>query len=213
MPAEAVPTVIEQAYWHSQVDALAARLAQSPLASTRLVFIGDSITSSWDPGLFSQFYGNRAPLLLGISGDFTQGVLQRLPAEWGPMQPQLAVLLIGTNNTQWHNAAADVALGTAEIVRAIHARSPATKILIIGILPRGTDASEPLRAVNSGVNALVAQCADGQSVFFIDIGRSLLNAAGGLSREVSFDSLHLTPVGYAIMAMALEPTIKRLMGD
>ena len=214
MPREAKPELIDQQSWRTQVDALQQRLPQLQLASRRLVFIGDSITAGWDAGLFSQFYGQRSPLLLGIVGDFTQGVLQRLPDEWGPLRPTLVVLLIGTNNTQWGNSTADdVALGTAEIVRLIHARSPSTKVLIVGITPRGADPSEPLRAVNARSNALVARCADGRTTFYIDIGRNLVNAGGQLSNEVSFDTLHFTPVGYALIAMSLEPEIKRLLGE
>ncbi len=213
MPSEATPVALEWTGWRSQVTALQARLPGLQLANRRLVFIGDSITAGWDPGLFAQFYGHRAPVLLGISGDVTQGVLARLPNEWGPMRPRLAVLLIGTNNIASGARPENVALGIAEIVRAIHARSSNTRVLIVGILPRGGTAAEPLRAVAAQTSELAALCADGQTVFYLDIGRSLVNAAGQLSPEVSFDSLHLTPVGYAIMAMGLESEIKRIMNE
>ena len=129
------------------------------------------------------------------------------------MRPRLAVLLIGTNNIASGASPENVALGIAEIVRMIHERSSATRVLIVGILPRGGTVAEPLRAVAARANELAARCADGQTVFYADIGRYLLNAAGQLSPEVSMDSLHLTPVGYAIMAMALEPEIKRIMNE
>ena len=214
MPMEALPGKLAWPEWQKQVTALEGKLPDLQRDSRRLVFIGDSITASWDAGLFSQFYGTRAPLLLGISGDATQGVLERLPREWGPMRPRLVVLLIGTNNTWWGGSnAEDVALGIAEIVRLIHTKSSGTRVLIVGVLPRGATPADPTRAVDARINTLVARCADGQTVFFADIGRNLLDAAGTLSNEVSFDSTHLTPVGYAIMATALEPEIKRIMGE
>ncbi len=214
MPREAMPESIAQPDWQQRVAALDAQLPSLQLPSRRLVFIGDSITAGWDPGLFSQFYGTRAPLLMGVVGDYTQGLLDRLPREWGPLRPRLVVLLIGTNNTRWGGGKPeDVSLGTAEVVRLIHARSPGTRVLIVGILPTGADPSDPLRAVNAATNRLVARCADGQTTFYVDIGRPLLDAAGQLSPEISFDMTHLTPVGYAIMAMALEPDIKRILGD
>ncbi len=213
MPAEALPMPLEWSGWQSQVATLRARLPGLQLDSRRLAFIGDSITASWDLGLFGQFYANRAPILLGVAGDGTQGLLARLPDEWGPMRPRLAVLLIGTNNIAFGAPPENVALGIAEVVRMIHARSSGTRVLIIGILPRGMSVAEPLRAAAARVNELAARCADGQTTFYIDIGRSLLSASGELSPEVSFDSLHLTPVGYAIMAMALEPEIRRIMNE
>ncbi len=41
----------------------------------------------------------------------------------------------------------------------------------------------------------------------------LVDANGVLSSEVSPDALHLSPVGYAIMATALEPDVRRIMGE
>jgi beta-glucosidase len=214
MPREAVAESIDQPDWQQRVAALDAQLPSLQLASRRLVFLGDSLTAGWDPGLFSQFYGTRNPVLLGVIGDYTQGILDRLPREWGPLRPRLVVLLVGTNNTRWgRSKPEDVALGVAEIVRLIHAKSSGTRVLIVGILPTSADASDPLRAINAQANALMARCADGQTTFYTDIGRSFVNAAGELSNEVSFDGTHLTPVGYALMAMALEPDIKRLMGE
>jgi beta-glucosidase len=214
MPREASPEFIDQPSWQVQVTSLNARLPSLPLATRRLVFIGDSITASWDPAVFNQYYGNRAPLLLGISGDYTQGVLERLPVEWGPMQPRLAIVLIGTNNTRWGGGKPEnVALGVAEIVRMIHAKSSGTRVLLLGILPTGAEASDPLRAVNARVNDIIARCADNDTTFYMDPGPSLLDANGHLADSVSFDMLHLTPLGYAMLAKAIEPQVQQIMGE
>ena len=212
MPAEAQPGMQSLPFWRSAVAGLNARLAGVNLASRRLVFLGDSITASWDPALFSKYYGTRAPLLLGIRGDGTQGVLARLPEEWGALRPRLVVLLIGTNNLPY-STPENIALGTAEIVRWIHGHSSGTRILILGILPRGAAANDPARPALARVNELVAQCADDQTTFFLDPGALFLDAGGTLTTEISFDSLHLTPAGYAILATALEPVVKRIMGE
>jgi lysophospholipase L1-like esterase len=95
----------------------------------------------------------------------------------------------------------------------IHQRSPGTKILLLGILPRGATPADPLRAVNARVNALIARCADGKTVFYDDPGPAILDASGNITPEMSFDTLHLTPKGYAALAAAMEPEIKTLMGD
>jgi lysophospholipase L1-like esterase len=214
MPYAALPAPLPYTAWAPQVSDLEAKLPSLQRESRRLVFLGDSITAGWDPGVFGQYYGTRAPLLLGIIGDATPGVLQRLPAEWGKMRPRLVVLLIGTNNTQWlPGSPDDVALGVAEIVRMIHARSSGTRILILGILPRGATPAEKLRGVNAQVNAQIAKCADGDTVFYTNPGPALLDANGDLSHEMSFDMLHLTPKGYSTLAAAIEPQIKAIMGE
>ena len=212
MPAEAQPGMQDLPFWRDAVAALDARLPSLQLPTRRLVFLGDSLTASWDPGLFSTFFGARAPVLLGIGGDGTQGVLARLPQEWGTMRPRLVVLLIGTNNLPY-GTPENIALGTAEIVRWIHRHSSDTRILILGILPRGAGPNDPARPALARVNQLVAQCADNRTTFFLDPGHLLLGPGGTLTSEISFDSLHLTPVGYAILATALEPEVKRIMGE
>lgn len=212
MPRDAVAEQLENADWRQRDATLDAQLANVDRGSVRTVFVGDSITQYWDAGLFHLFYGNRAPLNLGLWGDFTQGALWRLGHDqWGSLRPKLAVVLLGTNNTQWGGTPEDVALGIAELVRFIQSRSADTKILLVGILPRGADRTEPLRAVNAKVNALISKCADNKKVFFADVGHVLLDAEGRLSDQISFDRLHLTMVGYALLGSALEPHIAPLL--
>jgi beta-glucosidase len=129
------------------------------------------------------------------------------------LRPRVAVLLIGTNNASYADRAEDTALGVAEVVRAIRARSPATRILLVGLLPRGVDAGDQARQMNRRVNALIARCADNVSVFFTDPGSMLTDSAGRLSDQIAYDRLHLTMVGYSILAAGLEPSIRALLGE
>ncbi len=214
LPREATAEQLESQEWRGRNAALDLQLVGQDRNRAGIVFIGDSITQYFDPGLFAQFHGHRNPINLGLWGDFTQGTLWRLAnGQWGNMQPRVAVILLGTNNTQWGGRPDDVAQGVAEIVRFIHNRSPRTKVLIMGLLPRGATTTEPLRAVNAQVNAILRNCGDGQNTFFLDIGPLLLNRYGVLSEQVSFDRLHLTMVGYAVMATAMEPVLRMMMGE
>ena len=52
----------------------------------------------------------------------------------GEMQPRVAVILLGTNNTQWGGRPEEVAQGIAELLRLIHSRSPRTRVPIMGLL-------------------------------------------------------------------------------
>ncbi len=178
-----------------------------------IVFIGDSITETWDQGVFRHFYGGYNTVNLGLWGDQTQGALFRLDTtQWGNLRPRLAVLLIGTNNLSFNSSPNDVALGIAELVRFIHQRSPATKILILGILPRGASADDPIRAAVSAVNQRVSSCADNDTIFYQDPGQALLEPDGSFTYTMSYDLLHPTPVGYAILGASLQPTIQSLVG-
>jgi lysophospholipase L1-like esterase len=183
----------------------------------QLLFIGDSITQGWEgPGkeVWEKYYGKRHAVNLGIGGDRTQHVLWRLDhGNLDGIRPKLAVLMIGTNNSR-NNTSEQIADGVKAIVEKLRTKLPRTKILILGIFPRGKDSSDPKRKVNEGVNSLIAQVEDGKNVFFLDIGNRFLSANGKLTTDaMTPDLVHLNPKGYEIWAESTEPMIKKLMGE
>ncbi len=213
MPREASAELPNSDDWKARVQALTQKLAANTDQTPDIVFLGDSITEIWDPILYRHFFGSYTSLNLGISSDLTQTMLWRLDnGQWGQLRPRLAVLLIGTNNLTFNSRPEDVALGVAELVRFIHARSPATKVLILGLLPRGAQAADPQRAVLEDVNARIRRCADEVTTFYAEPGRKLLDDDGAMSFLMSLDLLHPTQVGYAILGSALEPVLLRLLG-
>ena len=214
LPREARPERLEDPYWRARVAEL-TRVAGRDMSYARMIFFGDSITHVWHLPVWEQHYGSRGGVNFGVAGDFTQGLLWRLQqgGQWpASLRPKLAVLLIGTNNAAYSAPAENTALGIAEAVRLVRQRSPATRVLIIGILPRGVEPSDPARRLNQRVNELVARCADNRWVFFTDVGNALLDRQGRLTEQMSQDHLHLTAEGYARLSAALAPTIDALMG-
>jgi beta-glucosidase len=212
-PAEAVPGLVPVPYWHQRMEVLGRTSATTDLPRVRLLFLGDSITEGWTPLIFQQFYGHRGALNMGVGSDTTQGLLWRLARSplGTTLRPQLVVLMIGTNNT--HNPKSDeVALGIAETIRLIRQRSPGSRILVVGIPPRGATALDPVRGSVARVNALVSRCADNTAVFYTDPGAMMVDHAGNLSNQVATDLLHPTVIGYAILSAALEPLIHSLLG-
>ncbi len=214
LPREAVPAALDYPGWKEASAYIDSALARVNRASFQVVFVGDSITASWDPPIFSKFFGPLTPLLLGIGGDRTEGILYRLSHnELAGLRPKVVVLLAGTNNTGTGSAPENTALGIAQIVRLIHARLPATRILLLSLLPRGVEPSDRMRLANDQVNALITRCTDNQVVFSYDGASRVLDPAGRLTDQMSFDHLHLTPNGYYKLAEGLEPEITRLMGQ
>ncbi|WP_256055899.1 GDSL-type esterase/lipase family protein [Xanthomonas cerealis] len=115
-------------------------------ADTPLLLIGDSITHNYDKAnapdqdfqpTWQTFYGSRGALNLGFSGDATEHVLWRLQrGEVDGLQPKVAVLLFGSNNTGYEqHSAADTVLGIDAVVATLEQRLPTTRILLLGLLP------------------------------------------------------------------------------
>lgn len=214
LPREASAEELPSDEWRQRRGWMDNTLAQVQRAQVQLAYIGDSITEAWDPQVFYQFNARRGAVNLGLWGDQTGGALYRLAHnQWDGLQPKVAVVLIGTNNLTWGHSPANVALGVAEIVRFIQERSPRTKVLVLGLLPRGAMPNDPMRAQVRAVNALIARCADNESVFYLDVGRYVLEADGRMADHISGDKLHLSPVGYALITAAIEPLLQRLLGE
>jgi lysophospholipase L1-like esterase len=195
-----------------------------------LVFLGDSITQGWSgkgKATWEQFYTPRKAANFGIGGDRTEHVLWRLQnGNFNGLSPKLIVLMIGTNNTGhvgrpqkelngtiYQCNAEQTAEGVKLILEALKKKCPSTQILLLGIFPRGEKPTDIMRQQNIATNALIAKYADGSGVHYLDLGTTFLKDDGTLTREIMPDLLHLSEKGYAMWAEAMEPTLKKLLGE
>jgi lysophospholipase L1-like esterase len=177
-----------------------------------LLFLGDSITAGWrgQKAIWEKSFGTYKPANFGIGGDRTQHVLWRITnGELDGIKPKAAVLMIGTNNSG-NDGAEAIADGVTRIVQTIRQKSPATKILLLAIFPRG-EKPNPTREKLKQVNGILAKLDDGKNIHFLDIGDKFLQPDGLLTREIMPDFLHLSAKGYQIWADATSDKVAELM--
>jgi lysophospholipase L1-like esterase len=207
------PVARNDDWWQNRHKAMNERVAQG---NVDLLMIGDSITQGWEGNgkdVWEKYYTPRNAVNLGIGGDRTQHVLWRLQnGNLQGIEPKLAVLMIGTNNAG-ANTSEQIAEGIAKIVELLRKEKPNMKVLILAIFPRGENNNDPARKINQGANEIVAELADNQSVFYLDIGLKFTQADGTLTRDIMPDLLHLSPAGYQIWAESIEPMVVQLMGE
>src|ERR1041385_2897488 len=182
-----------------------------------IVFIGDSITQGWEgagKNVWNKFYSNRKCLNFGVGGDRTQHVLWRFEnGQLDGLKPKAAVLMIGTNNSNKDdNSEADILEGVTAIVKQIRTRLPDTKLIVLGIFPRGKTFSVQ-RGKILQVNQALEKLADNKMIFYLDIGSQMIEADGGISTEMMRDALHPGEKGYEIWAAAIEPKLKEWLGN
>lgn len=196
--------------WVARHEAMNARVEQGNVG---LLFIGDSITHWWDRAgkeVWDKYYAPRKAVNLAISGDRTEHVLWRLEnGNLGGMAPKLAVLMIGTNNhmsSPPEVTARDIRL----IVAKLRKQLPTTKVLVLGIFPRGGGDEDGARQINMKVNELISDIGDGKMVHYLDMEDTFLDGRR-LKPGLMPDGTHPSAAGYAAWAEALEPTIERLM--
>jgi serine/threonine protein kinase/formylglycine-generating enzyme required for sulfatase activity/lysophospholipase L1-like esterase len=175
-----------------------------------LLFLGDSITQAWEGRpAWKKYFEPLKAANFGITGDQTGHVLWRITegGELVGIHPRAVVLMIGTNNSG-RDSAEQIAEGIGLIVQTIRAKLPKTKVLLLGIFPRGEQAGTPLREKLAAVNRLLAGLDDGgRTVKYMDIGDRFLAKDGSLSREIMPDFLHLSDRGYETWAEAILPTL------
>jgi lysophospholipase L1-like esterase len=153
---------------------------------------------------------------LGISGDGTQHVLWRLDnGNVDGTKPKLAVLMIGTDNSNRYEVSAeDLATAIKAVVKKLSEKLPETKVLVLAIFPRTDDyaVKANVREKSAKASQIVSEAADNKMIFFLDIGPKFLEPDGTLSREVMPDLVHLGPKGYQIWAESIEDKVAELMG-
>jgi beta-glucosidase len=152
-------------------------------------------------------------LVLGVGGEKTENILWRLQnGALEGVKARVAVVLAGTNNLAGvpGEQPAWVAGGVAAIVTTIRERLPGCRVLVLGILPRGREATDPFRAKIAEVNTHLATLADGKEVFYEDLASAFLNPDGRLPPETFPDALHPNGAGYERFVAALEPILKRM---
>ena len=182
----------------------------------RVLFLGDSITFRWNLPLWDAKpvwdanMPQRGVLNAGVAGDRTEHLLWRL--DHGNLDgppPKLAIVLIGTNDLAHGRPPELAAQGIRAIVIRLRQKLPDTRVLLLGLTPRGATADDPLRQEVGVVNNLIQTCAD-KMITYADIGGVLLDGKGVLSTGLSPDLLHFTGAAYKRLAPQLDPLIDRL---
>ncbi|MDP1590511.1 MAG: platelet-activating factor acetylhydrolase IB subunit [Prosthecobacter sp.] len=202
--------------------------AVSMQGEAQLVFLGDSITQGWEGNGKEAWAKTWAPLKaanFGIGGDRTEHVIWRLQnGNFDGIKPKLVVLMIGTNNTGhqgrpaaehggvvYTSTAEQTAEGVKMILDILGKKLPETKVLVLGIFPRGATKDDAMRKQNVATNNLISAFADGKRVSYMDIGNTFLQPDGTLPKEIMPDLLHLNAKGYEMWTAAIEGKVAELM--
>ena len=206
---------LNQGWWKKRHE---QKVKEAANTECDLLFIGDSITHSWENSgkkVWAEYYTKRKPFNIGFSADRTEHVLWRFDhEELANFKPKVAVIMIGTNNTgQSMQKAQETADGIQAIITKLHKHSPKTQIILLAIFPRGANPNHKLRLLNDKINAIIKTYDDGKNVHYLDISSAFLDKDGNLPKAVMPDLLHPNADGYKLWAEAMEPTLKKLLKE
>ncbi|MYN06788.1 GDSL-type esterase/lipase family protein [Pseudoduganella aquatica] len=203
-------------------------LARAKSGPVGLLFLGDSITAGWQraPHIWEAYYGKYQPANFGIGGARTQNLIWQIEhGELEGIAPKVAVLMMGTNNSLDYSAE-EIAAANRKIVAMVRARLPDTRVLVLGIFPRGprdakggpvtpaaVEEAAKRMATIAAVNRELATLDDGKTIRFLDIGAVFLGQDGHIPHTIMPDQLHPVAAGYQLWADAMQPLLDSMMKD
>src|SRR6056297_1379465 len=172
-----------------------AKLTEEGRETADLLFIGDSIMHGWETTgkrVADNYFSDFSIYNIGFSGDRTENVLWRFNhGEIGGINPELAVVMIGTNNTGHRQDSPEcTARGVEIILDELNEKLPETEVLLLAIFPRGETPDDELRQINNEINQRIMSFADDEKVHFMNINSVFLDEDGTLLEEIMPDYLH-----------------------
>jgi hypothetical protein len=172
---------------HERYVAARRGVQQAFPARGRYAMLGDSITEEMTA--WREAFPGAAIVNLGISGDTTAGVLQRLDTVIATGAGTV-FLLIGINDLQiLGGAPAEVAARHAEIRRRL--TQAGMRVVVLSLFTGKTG----LRAGVADVNARLEKSCAAPACRFVDLNAAL-SENGLLKPAYTYDGVHLTAEGY-----------------
>ncbi|HEY0321826.1 MAG TPA: SGNH/GDSL hydrolase family protein [Pyrinomonadaceae bacterium] len=194
----------------------ANRAIQPPQPSeTRVVFIGDSITSNWSGREFGGFFPQKPYINRGIDGQITGQMLARFRQDVIALNPRVVVILGGTNDFQEGDVetAFNNLASMAELAEAHHILVVLASVLPVNDYSRRADGQpliqtrqeRPAKIIE--LNNRLRNYASAQGFTYLDYYSALVDDKGMLKADLSSDGVHPNAQGYAVMAPLAEQAI------
>jgi lysophospholipase L1-like esterase len=184
----------------------------------RVIFYGDSITDKWT---LSQYFPGHNYINRGISGQTTSQMLLRFRQDVIDLDPQIVVVLAGTNDIAGNTGPISIEDIEGNITSMAElARAHDITLVLSSVTPvyNYTPASQrffgdrPLSEILRLNEWMKAYCAN-TNCYYLDYFDSMVDGSGLLKRELSEDGLHPNDAGYKIMAPLAQSAIDKTMAS
>jgi lysophospholipase L1-like esterase len=185
----------------------------------RVVFLGDSITDSWDAPANGGFFPGKLYINRGISGQTTPQMLIRFRPDVIALKPEVMVILAGTNDIAGNTGpmtlqqTEDNLASIAELARAHGIRVVLSSVLPVSDYEKTADGQprnqttrrppETIKALNEWMKKYAAE----NKFTYLDYYSAMVDDKGFLKDELSNDGLHPNVQGYQVMNPLAEKAI------
>ena len=173
--------------------------------SSRIVFMGDSITQGWQASRPQFFRGDRVDR--GISGQTTSQMLGRFYADVISLHPAVVHILGGTNDIAGNGGATTLESIENNIRSMVElAQAHRIKVVLGTVLPAARFSwrpeLDPVAAIRN-LNLWIKNYARSRGLILVDYYAVLDDGHHALAVSDSADGVHPNPAGYAKMEIAL----------
>jgi lysophospholipase L1-like esterase len=184
----------------------------------RVIFIGDSITDSWDAPQNGGFFPGKPYVNRGISGQTTPQMLIRFRPDVIALKPKVVVILAGTNDLAGNTgpttlqAIEDNLISMAELANANGIRVVLSSVLPVSDyeIRDGKPLIQTVRRPPAQIlelNNWMKEYARAHRLVYLDYFSAMVDDKGFLKDELSNDGLHPNLAGYAVMNPLAEAAI------
>lgn len=185
-----------------------AYFGQNPIGENKIVFLGNSLTEG---GQWDKYFPEAAPVNRGISGDNTEGMLNRIDEIAGSYPAQLFILA-GINDISQNIPNKQIIKHYRYIIQRVKDQSPETAVYIQSLLPINNDFGRYKRLIGKEkqivkLNKELKKLASKEKIIFVNINPLYMGKQGKLDAQHTNDGLHLTENAYSIWIGELQKYI------
>ena len=181
----------------------------------RVVFMGDSITEEWS-NLYADYFDTEGYINRGIGGQTTPQMLIRFKPDVIDLEPDIVVILAGTNDIAGNTGPSNVKMITDNIFSMAElARAHQIKVVLSSILPvfeyEWAKEIKDVPATIDSVNDELKKYVNDHGLVYLDYFSSMVDERKGLNKDYTYDGVHPNQDGYILMSSLAEKVLSRLL--
>jgi lysophospholipase L1-like esterase len=188
----------------------------------RVVFMGDSITDSWQNPTFGGFFPGKPYVDRGISGQTTPQMLVRFRPDVIALDPKVVVILAGTNDIAGNTGpmTLDEIEGNLASMSDL-AHTHGIRVVMASVMPVAditTAAGKKIvQTVNRppdkilALNEWIKKYAAEHGAMYLDYYSAMVDDKGFFKVELTYDGLHPNAAGYLVMTPLAEKAISEAL--
>lgn len=189
-------------------------LLQLPSPSTRVVFMGNSITEGWIKS-HPQFFNENSYLDRGISGQTTPQMLLRFKQDVVNLHPKAVVILGGTNDIAGNTGPSTLQMVLDNISSMAEvAKANGIIPILCSVLPAydypWKHGMEPNIKIPE-LNKMLKSYAEKNNILYVDYFNAMAEPNNAMKPEYTYDGVHCTSDGYDVMESLIVPAINKAL--